>query len=138
VADPGFDLEEVIAETIEFVRVRPEGEGWVGDAPSWFGERLFGGFVLAQCVNAATRTAADGRRIHSIHGYFLRPVMAGQPLSYRATPIRDGRSFAIRHLEATQAGAPVFSMMCSFTNDTDEELDAFLAHVAETRHADLA
>ena len=118
-ADPGFDVASVIAETIEFVRVRPDGDDWVGDAPSWFGDRLFGGFVVAQSVYAATRTAPEGRRIHSIHGYFLRPVMTGQPLSYRVVPIRDGRSFAIRHLEASQSGSPVFSMMCSFTADTD-------------------
>jgi acyl-CoA thioesterase II len=118
VADPGIDIESVIAETIEFVGVRPDGDGWVGDAPSWFGERLFGGFVVAQSVYAATRTAPEGRRIHSFHGYFLRPVIAGQPLSYRVTRIRDGRSVAIRHLEATQSGNPVFWMMCSFTADT--------------------
>ena len=118
-ADPGFDIESVIAETIEFVCVRPAGSDWVGDAPSWFGERLFGGFVVAQSVYAATRNAPEGRRIHSIHGYFLRPVMAGQPLSYRVVPIRDGRSLAMRQLEATQSGSPVFWMMCSFTADTD-------------------
>jgi acyl-CoA thioesterase II len=117
-ADPELDIEAVIDETIEFVRVRPDGDGWVGDAPSWFGERLFGGFVLAQSVYAATRATPEGRRIHSLHGYFLRPVIAGQPLTYRIIPIREGRSFVIRHLEAVQAGNPVFWMTCSFTADT--------------------
>jgi acyl-CoA thioesterase II len=118
-AEPEFDLEAVVAETIEFITVRPDGDGWIGDAPAWFGERLFGGFVLAQSVYAATRSAPEGRRIHSLHGYFLRPVFAGHPLSYRITPIREGRSFAIRHLEAVQDGNPVFWMMFSFTADTD-------------------
>jgi acyl-CoA thioesterase II len=117
--DPELDIESVIAETIEFVSVRPDGDGWVGDAPSWFGDRLFGGFVVAQSVYAATRAAPEGRRIHSIHGYFLRPVMAGKPLTYRVIPIREGRSFVIRHLEAVQDGNPVFWMACSFTADTD-------------------
>jgi acyl-CoA thioesterase II len=118
-ADPEPDIESVIAETIEFVTVRPENDGWVGDAPAWFGERLFGGFVLAQGVHAATQAAPEGRRIHSLHGYFLRPVFAGLPLSYRVTPIREGRTFAIRHLEATQDGNAVFTMMFSFTADTE-------------------
>src|ERR671937_1835645 len=118
-ADPGFDVASVIAETIEFVRVRPDGDDWVGDAPSWFGDRLFGGFVVAQSVYAATRATPEGRRIHSLHGYFLRPVVAAQPLTYRVIPIRDGRSFVIRHLEAVQGGNPVFWMTCSFTADTD-------------------
>ena len=117
--EPAFDVEAVIAETIEFVSVRPDGDGWVGDAPSWFGERLFGGFVLAQSVHAATRTAPEGRRLHSLHGYFLRPVVAGRLLSHRVAPIRDGRSFAIRQLETSQDDRPVFSMMYSFTADTD-------------------
>jgi acyl-CoA thioesterase II len=118
-AEPEFDIGAVIAETIEFVTVRPDGDGWVGDAPAWFGEVLFGGFVLAQAVYAATRAAPEGKRIHSLHGYFLRPVVAGQPLSYRVTPVREGRSLTIHQLEASQSGKSVFSMMCSFTADTD-------------------
>jgi acyl-CoA thioesterase-2 len=117
--DPDIDIESIVEETIEFVTVRPDGDGWVGDAPAWFGERLFGGFVVSQAVHAATRTAPEGRRIHSLHGYFLRPVVAGRPLSYRLAPLREGRSFAIRRLEASQDGNPVFSMMCSFTADSD-------------------
>jgi acyl-CoA thioesterase-2 len=118
-ADDAFDLSAVVDETIEFVTVRPDGDGWVGDTPSWFGEQLFGGFVLAQAVHAATRTAPDGRRVHSLHGYFLRPVFAGRPLSYRVAPLREGRTFAMRRLDAAQDGAPVFTMTCSFTADTD-------------------
>jgi acyl-CoA thioesterase len=42
--------------------------GGSGDTPSRFGEDLFGGFVIGQAVRAATRTAHEGRRIHSLHG----------------------------------------------------------------------
>ena len=119
VTDAEHDIEAVVAETISFVTVHPEGDGWVGGAPDWFGERLFGGFVVGQAVHAATRAAPEGRRIHSLHGYFLRPVVAGRPVSYNIVPVRDGRSVAIRRLEATQDGAPVFTMTCSFTVDTD-------------------
>ena len=114
-----FDVEAVVAETLEAVSVRPDGDGWVGDAPDWFGDRLFGGFVVAQAVHAATRTAPEGRRIHSLHGYFLRPVVAGVPVSYRIEPVRDGRSFASRDIRASQDGEPVFAALCSFTADTD-------------------
>ena len=76
-AEPEIDIDSIVEETIEFVTVRPDGDGWVGDAPDWFGERLFGGFVLSQSVHAVTRTAPDGARLHSLHGYFLRPVFAG-------------------------------------------------------------
>ena len=118
-AEPEIDIDSIVEETIEFVTVRPDGDGWVGDAPDWFGERLFGGFVLAQSVNAVTRTAPEGARLHSLHGYFLRPVFTGKQLSYRVAPLREGRTFVMRQLEAVQDGEPVFAMMCSFTADTD-------------------
>jgi acyl-CoA thioesterase-2 len=115
--DGGVDA--VVAETLEFMTVRPEGDGWVGATPSWFGEYLFGGFVVAQAVYAATRTAPEGRRMHSLHAYFLRPVVAGPSVFYRAESVRDGRSFATRRLDATQEEKPVMSMTCSFTEDAD-------------------
>jgi acyl-CoA thioesterase-2 len=119
VAEPEADIASIVEETVEFLTVRPEGDAWVGDAPEWFGERLFGGFVLGQAVHAATQTTPDGRRIHSLHGYFLRPVFAGVPLSYRVAPLREGRTLTTRQLEAVQDGKAVFSMMYSFAPDTD-------------------
>ena len=104
------DIEAVIAETIEFVTVRADGDGWVGGAPAWFGERLFGGFVVAQAVHAATRTAPEGRRIHSLHGYFLRPGDAKAPAVYIVERLRDGGSFATRRVNAVQHGKTIFSM----------------------------
>ena len=35
--------------------------------------RVYGGQVLAQSIVAAERTIPDGRTVHSMHGYFLRP-----------------------------------------------------------------
>jgi acyl-CoA thioesterase-2 len=117
--DGGIDIDAVVAETLEFMTVRVDGDGWVGATPQWFGDYLFGGFVVAQAIHAATRTAPEGRRMHSLHAYFLRPVTAGPPVHYRADALRDGRSFTTRRLEATQEGKPVLSMTCSFTDDTD-------------------
>src|SRR5262249_10596794 len=66
-------LDAVIAETLEFLTVRPSGDGaWAGDAPDWFGDVLFGGFVIAQAIVAVTRNAPRGRRLNSLHAYFLR------------------------------------------------------------------
>jgi acyl-CoA thioesterase-2 len=112
-------MSDALDETITFLTVRSEGDGWVGESPEWFGEYLFGGFVMAQAVHAATRTAPDGRRIHSLHAYFLRPVRAGLPVSYRSAPLREGRTVATHSVEAVQDGATVLTMTCSFTADTD-------------------
>jgi acyl-CoA thioesterase-2 len=118
-ADQVADAEAAVQDAIRFLTVRPEGERWIADTPTWFGEHLFGGIVIAQAVHAATRTAPEGSRIHSLHAYFLRAGTAGEPLSYEVTSLREGRTFATRRLETTQNGAPVLEMMCSFTADTD-------------------
>ncbi len=117
----GDELDAALAETLDFARVEPcDGDGeWVGDAPAWFGDYLFGGFVIAQAIIAATRDAPEGRRLHSLHAYFLRPVVAGKAISYRTRPVRDGRSFTTRHLDVAQDGKPVLELSCSFTFDTD-------------------
>ena len=120
--DTAFDVSAALAETLEFLTVRPQGEGgnsWVGQPPQWFGDYLFGGFVIAQAIIAATRSAPEGRRLHSMHAYFLRPVLATAPVSYEVSAIREGRAFATRRLEASQQGKPVLEMSCSFTADTE-------------------
>lgn len=117
----GDELGAVLAETLDFLRVRPGGTDgeWVADAPAWFGDYLFGGFVIAQAIVAATRDAPEGRRLHSLHAYFLRPVTAGKPVSYAVRSVREGRSFTTRHLDVAQDGKPVLDLSCSFTSDTD-------------------
>jgi len=116
-----FDPVAALAETLEYLTLRRGGEPdeWVGDAPGWFGDILFGGFVIAQAIIAATRDAPEGRRLHSLHAYFLRPVLADQAISYRIRPMREGRAFTTRHVDATQGGKPALEMSCSFTADTD-------------------
>jgi acyl-CoA thioesterase-2 len=117
-----FDVGAVLAETLEFLTVRPTGDnddGWIGEAPTWFGDFLFGGFVIAQAIIAATRNAPQGRRLHSMHAYFLRPVAAANAISYDVRPMRDGRAFTTRRVEANQDGKPVLDLSCSFTADTE-------------------
>ena len=101
------------------ITVRPEGDEWIGDIPAWGSEFAFGGFVLGQAVHAATRTAPDGRRIHSLHAYFLKPIRVGRPVAYRIADLRDGKSFATRQVDAYQDDVRTFSMTCSFTSDVD-------------------
>ena len=64
-------------------------------------ERTFGGQIAAQAVAAAQRTVS-GKDIHSLHGYFVGPGNASQPIEIRVERIREGRSFANRQVRVYQ------------------------------------
>jgi acyl-CoA thioesterase II len=76
--------------------------------------RIFGGQVLAQALNAATRTVDTARLAHSMHAYFLRPGNPEKPVIYAVDPIRDGKSFTTRNVVARQDGVAIFNTSISF------------------------
>lgn len=75
---------------------------------------LYGGQVAAQALRAAGLTVPDGRRPHSLHGYFLRPGKIDRPVLLHVDRDRDGGSFSARHVRAVQDGEVIFSMLASF------------------------
>src|SRR3954462_15270129 len=79
--------------------------------------RLYGGEVLAQALMAAGRTVDDGRRVHSMHAYFLKLGDPKVPVVYEVDRIRDGRSFTTRRVVAIQHGTAIFNMAASFQVD---------------------
>ena len=79
--------------------------------------RVYGGQVLAQSIVAAERTIPDGRSVHSMHGYFLRPGDASKGITFAVDRIHDGRSFSTRRTQAFQEGVPIFSMIASFQDE---------------------
>lgn len=86
---------------------------FIGNSPS-YPPRVFGGQVLAQSLNAASRTVEEGRHAHSMHAYFLRPGNPKKQIVYDVEPIRDGGSFNTRRVIAKQDGIPIFSTSVSF------------------------
>src|SRR6187397_596364 len=79
--------------------------------------RLYGGEVLAQSLMAAGRTVEPGRRVHSMHAYFLKLGDPKVPVVYEVDRIRDGRSFTTRRVVAIQHGTAIFNMAASFQVD---------------------
>lgn len=75
---------------------------------------VFGGQVLAQAVNAATRTITNNRVLHSMHSYFLEAGDLGVPIIYDVSIIRDGGSFSVRRVTAEQNGITIFILSASF------------------------
>lgn len=79
--------------------------------------RVYGGQVLAQSIVAAARTIPEGREVHSMHGYFLRPGDSAKGITFAVDRIHDGRSFSTRRTQAFQEGVPIFSMISSFQDE---------------------
>jgi acyl-CoA thioesterase-2 len=74
---------------------------------------VFGGQVLGQALNAASRTVT-GRMVHSLHAYFLRRGDFKAPIIYQVDRSRDGASFSNRRVVAIQHGEQIFHMSASF------------------------
>lgn len=105
----------------EFELGRSDAEVFVGRSQPMPHGRVFGGQVLAQSLIAAGRTVADvggsPRRIHSLHGYFLRAGDADKPIRFAVERLRDGNSFSVRQVRAIQNGQAILSMICSFQSE---------------------
>ena len=85
-----------------------------GDSLSLGLQRVFGGQVLAQSLNAAVRSVEGDKVPHSLHGYFLRPGDFNRPIIFEVDPIRNGRSFSTRRVVARQNGEAIFNSSVSF------------------------
>jgi len=77
--------------------------------------RAYGGQIAAQSLMAAGLTIeAPERRVHSLHGYFLRPGQTKDTITYLVDRPRDGGSFSTRFVRAVQHGETIFMMTASF------------------------
>lgn len=73
----------------------------------------YGGQLIGQALSAASQ-CVDGRALHSMHAYFLRPGSHAAAVEYRVNRLRDGGNFSARRVEAWQRDALLFSGICSF------------------------
>lgn len=88
--------------------------GGVYHPESGYLSRTFGGHIAGQALVSAVRTVDPRYRVHSLHGYFLRPGDATEPAVYLVNRPRDGGSFCTRRVDAVQNGEVIFSMGASF------------------------
>jgi acyl-CoA thioesterase-2 len=83
-------------------------------------DATFGGHFLGQATAAAIATVEPDRRLHSIHGYFLRGGRPGEPFRIMVERLRDGRSFSTRRVRISQdEGKTQFELLASFAVDED-------------------
>lgn len=81
--------------------------------------RTFGGHLVAQALAAAAQTVEGDKQVHSLHGYFLCGAKAEAPVRYEVEELRNGRSFAVRTVNAFQKDELCYTMTASFHHGTD-------------------
>ncbi|TQL70374.1 acyl-CoA thioesterase-2 [Nocardioides albertanoniae] len=76
--------------------------------------KAYGGDMVAQALVAASRSVTDGKSMHSMHSYFMRPVDIGAEVRYEVEVLRDGRGYSTRQVRGFQNGKPVYVCLASF------------------------
>ncbi len=76
--------------------------------------KAYGGDMVAQALVAAALTVSDGKTMHSMHSYFMRPVDIGAEVRYEVEVLRDGRGYSTRQVRGFQNGKPVYVCLASF------------------------
>ena len=76
--------------------------------------KAYGGDMVAQALVAASLTVTDGKAMHSMHSYFMRPVDIGADVRYEVEVLRDGRGYSTRQVRGFQNDKPVYVCLASF------------------------
>lgn len=76
--------------------------------------KAYGGDLVAQAAAAAMRSVTDGKTLHSMHSYFLRPADIGASVRYEVEVLRDGRGYSTRQVRGYQNGKPLYVCLANF------------------------
>ncbi|MFE0463156.1 acyl-CoA thioesterase [Kitasatospora sp. NPDC058965] len=76
--------------------------------------KAYGGDLVAQAAAAAMRSVDDGKALHSMHSYFMRPAEIGKEVRYEVELLRDGRGYATRQVRGYQNGKPLYVCLANF------------------------
>lgn len=95
----------------------PAGDGSFLGKPMPLRDRVFGGLVLGQSVAAANATVPAGRLLRSMHAEFIREGSPSEPICYRVSKIRDGRTYSRREVTARQRDELIFLQTSSYGLD---------------------
>lgn len=116
--EPLVTGQAAVDQLVHLLDLRQIGDlRFEGVSASYVPVRVYGGQVASQALAAAGRTVDSSRRVHSLHGYFVRAGNPLLPIEYAVEVIRDGRSFSVRRSVAYQEGKPIFLMSASFQID---------------------
>lgn len=88
------------------------------EAPT-FWTNMYGGHMVGLALGAASKTVDPSLFVHSLHSYFLRSGNPTIPIDFKVERIRNGHTFATRHVQAVQKGKICFTMYVSFQRAED-------------------
>lgn len=109
---------QTTTELLEIIELAQQSDNiFVGQSRFMGSPNIFGGQVVAQALNAATRTVVPTRICHSLHCYFVLPGNLKLPVNYEVVAVRDGGSFTTRFVTAKQNDVPIFVMAASFQGE---------------------
>lgn len=84
-----------LSQLVELLNLEPIGANiFRGQSRDVGTPQVFGGQVLGQALAAASQTV-EGRRVHSLHAYFLKRGDVAAPILYEVDRARDGGTFLI-------------------------------------------
>jgi acyl-CoA thioesterase-2 len=92
--------------------------------------KAYGGDLVAQAAAAAMRSVTDGKTLHSMHSYFLRPADIEATVRYEVEILRDGRGYSTRQVRAFQHGKSIYVCLANFA--AGEAGAVFTAELADT------
>ncbi|GAB2532717.1 acyl-CoA thioesterase [Brachybacterium huguangmaarense] len=126
-ADPtSADVARGLVDLLDLRRIDERTfEGYSNPQP---GGHVFGGQVMGQATVAMGRTVPEGRRIHSSFGYFLEAGAPDVPIRFTVDALRDGGSFSVRRVLATQTGPDGAERTIFATTGSFQELQKGLEH----------
>jgi acyl-CoA thioesterase-2 len=91
--------------------------------------KAYGGDLVAQAAAAALRSVTDGKTLHSMHSYFMRPAEIGAEVRYEVEILRDGRGYSTRQVRGYQNGKAVYVCLANFA--AGEEGASYAADLTE-------
>ncbi|MCX5599143.1 thioesterase family protein [Streptomyces phaeochromogenes] len=94
--------------------------------------KAYGGDLVAQAAAAAMRSVTDGKSLHSMHSYFLRPADIGASVRYEVEVLRDGRGYSTRQVRGYQNGKTLYVCLANFAaGEPGQTFEAELPELAE-------
>lgn len=75
--------------------------------------RMFGGEAFAIAVLAAERAIGPERALTGAQAHFLLPGSTREDITAEVAPVREGRSFSVRHVDLVQAGGTILTLLAS-------------------------